>query len=46
MPKQGFLLIPDAALAQIAMEKKFAYIKAWEDSEKTKADNKYGTISL
>ncbi|KAL1828389.1 remorin-like isoform X2 [Daucus carota subsp. sativus] len=30
----------DAALAQIAMEKKFAYIKAWEDSEKSKADNK------
>ncbi|KAK1374399.1 Remorin [Heracleum sosnowskyi] len=30
----------DAAFAQVEVEKRFALIKAWEDSEKTKADNK------
>ncbi|GAB4856879.1 hypothetical protein Ancab_014798 [Ancistrocladus abbreviatus] len=30
----------DAMLAQVEQEKKLALIKAWEDSEKTKADNK------
>ncbi|CAA3031940.1 remorin-like isoform X2 [Olea europaea var. sylvestris] len=30
----------DAALARVELEKRLALIKAWEDSEKTKADNK------
>ncbi|CAK9141867.1 unnamed protein product [Ilex paraguariensis] len=30
----------DAALAKVENEKKSALIKAWEDNEKTKADNK------
>ncbi len=30
----------DAVLAQVANEKRLALIKAWEESEKTKADNK------
>jgi len=30
----------DALLAQVTTEKRFALIKAWEESEKTKADNK------
>jgi hypothetical protein len=31
----------DIALAEVAKEKKLSYVKAWEKSEKTKADNKY-----
>ncbi|KAL2547523.1 Remorin family protein [Forsythia ovata] len=30
----------DAALARVELEKRLALIKAWEDSEKAKADNK------
>ncbi|PNX56555.1 remorin, partial [Trifolium pratense] len=30
----------DIALAEVAKEKKLSYVKAWEKSEKTKADNK------
>ncbi|KAF3441320.1 hypothetical protein FNV43_RR15234 [Rhamnella rubrinervis] len=30
----------DVALAEVEKEKKFSYIKAWEESEKTKAENK------
>ncbi|KAH6777737.1 Remorin family protein [Perilla frutescens var. hirtella] len=30
----------DAGLAQVEIEKKLALIKAWEENEKTKADNK------
>ncbi|XP_004492710.1 remorin-like [Cicer arietinum] len=30
----------DVALAEVAKEKKLSYVKAWEESEKVKADNK------
>lgn len=30
----------DLALAKVEKEKKLTFIKAWEESEKTKADNK------
>lgn len=30
----------DIALAQVETEKKLSLIKAWEESEKTKAENK------
>lgn len=35
------MYLADAALARVELEKRLALIKAWEDSEKTKADNKY-----
>ncbi|GMP96233.1 hypothetical protein CsSME_00044964 [Camellia sinensis var. sinensis] len=31
----------DAVLARVETEKRFALIKAWEESEKTKTENKY-----
>ncbi|XP_048141625.1 remorin-like isoform X4 [Rhodamnia argentea] len=31
---------PNLALAEVEKEKKLTFIKAWEESEKTKADNK------
>jgi len=30
----------DVALADLEKEKRLSFIKAWEDSEKTKAENK------
>lgn len=30
----------DIALAEVEKEKRFSFIKAWEDSEKSKAENK------
>ncbi|QCE12274.1 Remorin [Vigna unguiculata] len=30
----------DIALAEVVRDKKLSYVKAWEDSEKTKADNR------
>lgn len=35
------LICIDVGLAQVEIEKKLALIKAWEENEKTKADNKY-----
>jgi len=34
----------DAGLAKIVAEKRLALIKAWEESEKTKAENRQGPI--
>lgn len=34
------LYFPDVALAEVEKEKRNSFIKAWEDSEKTKAENK------
>lgn len=31
----------DTALAQLSNDKKSAFVKAWEESEKSKVDNKY-----
>lgn len=39
-------LIPDTALARVETEKRMALIKAWEESEKTKADNKYARMFI
>ncbi|KAG8374913.1 hypothetical protein BUALT_Bualt10G0045000 [Buddleja alternifolia] len=36
----GFANDRDATLARVELEKRLALIKAWEDNEKTKADNK------
>lgn len=36
----------DAEFARLELEKRLALIKAWEESEKTKADNKYGFFDL
>lgn len=33
-------VFPDIALAEVDKEKKTSYIKAWEESEKSKAENK------
>lgn len=33
-------LFPDVALAEVEKEKRLSYIKAWEESEKTKVENK------
>jgi hypothetical protein len=33
-------LFSDIALADLEKEKRLSFIKAWEDSEKTKAENK------
>lgn len=35
-----FLACPDVALAQVETEKKLSIVKAWEESEKAKAENK------
>lgn len=32
--------IPDVALADLEKEKKLSFIKAWEESEKSKVENK------
>lgn len=34
------IVFSDAVLAQVATEKRLALIKAWEESEKTKVENK------
>lgn len=34
------LCVSDVALAQVEKEKSLSFIKAWEESEKTKVDNK------
>ncbi|KAE9459554.1 hypothetical protein C3L33_08562, partial [Rhododendron williamsianum] len=36
----------DTALARVETEKRMALIKAWEESEKTKADNKYARMFI
>lgn len=36
----------DVGLAQVEIDKKLALIKAWEENEKTKADNKYSFFLL
>jgi len=33
-------------LARVATEKRLSLIKAWEESEKSKAENKYESASL
>lgn len=38
--KSGIEIDRDAVLARVQTEKRMALIKAWEESEKTKADNK------
>lgn len=35
-----FWFFADIALAQVEKEKNLSFIMAWEDSEKTKAENK------
>jgi hypothetical protein len=35
----------DAGLERIATEKRLALIKAWEESEKTKVENRQGSSS-
>jgi hypothetical protein len=37
--------LSDAVLARVEAEKRCALIKAWEENEKAKAENKYETIS-
>ncbi|GMQ05360.1 hypothetical protein CsSME_00050421 [Camellia sinensis var. sinensis] len=39
--KSGDAVDRDALLARVVTEKRLALIKAWEESEKTKAENKY-----
>lgn len=34
------IVVSDIALAEVEKEKKMSFIKAWEDSEKSKAENK------
>lgn len=34
------MLFSDVALAEVEKEKRESFIKAWEESEKTKAENK------
>lgn len=34
------IVVPDAALAKVATEKRLSLIKAWEENEKVKAENK------
>lgn len=36
----------DLALARVESEKRNSLIKAWEENEKTKAENKYITIYI
>jgi len=36
----NLFLSPDAMLARVLTEKRLALIKAWEESEKTKAENR------
>lgn len=40
--KLGFhiIIISDAVLARVESEKRLALIKAWEENEKAKADNR------
>ncbi|XP_054779667.1 uncharacterized protein At3g61260-like [Prosopis cineraria] len=38
--KQGGSIDRDIALAEVEKDKRLSYIKAWEESEKTKAENK------
>ncbi|KAL5058493.1 hypothetical protein RYX36_030097 [Vicia faba] len=40
LSSKGGSLDRDIALAELSKGKKLSYVKAWEDSEKTKADNK------
>ncbi|CAK8542325.1 unnamed protein product [Lathyrus sativus] len=40
LSSKGGSLDRDIALAELSRGKKLSYVKAWEDSEKTKADNK------
>lgn len=37
----GFNHLTDVVLARVATEKKHSLIRAWEESEKSKAENKY-----
>lgn len=39
------IVLPDAMLAKVLTEKRLALIKAWEESEKTKAENRQVLIS-
>lgn len=34
----------DVALANLEKEKQLSFIRAWEESEKSKVDNKYGFL--
>jgi len=36
----------DVALAEIEKEKRFSNVKAWEESEKSKAENKWAFILI
>ncbi|CAL5192643.1 unnamed protein product [Lathyrus oleraceus] len=40
LSSKGGSLDRDIALAELSKEKKLSYVKAWEESKKTKADNK------
>ena len=40
MKKMDYINFVDVALAKLEDEKRLSYIKAWEESEKTKAENK------
>jgi len=40
-----FIVSPDAMLARVVTEKRLALVKAWEESEKTKAENRQVLIS-
>lgn len=39
------IMISGAALEQLEKEKKLALIKAWEENEKAKADNRWDSVS-
>lgn len=39
------IMISGAALEQLENEKKLALIKAWEENEKAKADNRWDSVS-
>jgi hypothetical protein len=36
----------DVALARVKTEKRNSLIKAWEENEKTKAENKYVSVTI
>lgn len=38
--------LSDAALAKLESEKRLSLILAWEENEKTKADNKYVNMKI
>jgi hypothetical protein len=43
LTKPEKISFPDIALTRVETEKRNSLIKAWEENEKTKAENKYST---